>query len=92
MLWSTGGKLALVNVAPEVLEVFAITKLNQVFRINNKDDAGLELEPDETTDTEHDEDPGTESAGVPSRLIPPKPSRSGAVKLPLPRQEPESMQ
>jgi anti-sigma B factor antagonist len=71
---TAGGRLILCNIAPEVYEVFEITKLNKLFNIQRG---------------EGDDDPGAEMGGVRSRLIPPKPARgqSGALQPPPPEPE-----
>ena len=73
-LHNVGGKLMLCNIAPDIYELFEITKLDKFFGLKK---------PRE--DDEDDEDDG--GAGVPARLIPPKPSGGGSVKRPPPEPE-----
>jgi anti-sigma B factor antagonist len=61
-----GGELILCNIAPEIHEVFEITKLNKVFRIERGRFEG---------------GPDVELGGVASRLKPPKPSGGSSVAL-----------
>ena len=69
-----GGELILCNIAPQIYEIFEITKLNKLFRIEQ---GGFEGGPD------------VELGGVPSRPKPPKPSdeSSAALRQPPPESE-----
>src|SRR2546422_8507154 len=41
-LASAGGKLILCNIAPQIYEVFEITKLNRLFKIEKEEQAALQ--------------------------------------------------
>jgi anti-sigma B factor antagonist len=77
-LHEIGGELILCNIDPFIYEVFEITGLDKFFKIEKP-----RKKPRE--DDEDDDDDG--GAGVPARLIPPKPSGGGHVKLPPPSPE-----
>src|SRR5262249_51807878 len=68
------GELILCNIAPQIYEIFEITKLNKLFRIER---GGFEGGPD------------VELGGVASRPKPPKPSdeSSAALRQPPPESE-----
>lgn len=68
-------QFSLVEVNARVFELFAATGLNKAFDIQN----------DEDDEAEDDLDDG--QAGVPSRLIRPKPSGGSSKKLPPPSPE-----
>ncbi|HYH66008.1 MAG TPA: STAS domain-containing protein [Urbifossiella sp.] len=65
------GWLKVINLSPDVAEVFRITRLDRILDCHDRGDGGG-----------GDDDEG--GAGVPARLRPPAPSGGGAVALPPP--------
>jgi anti-sigma B factor antagonist len=66
-----GGQLILCNIDPQIEEVFTITRLNKLFRIQRYPD----------------EDPDDHCGGVGAQLKPRRPSGDGSVALPPPPSE-----
>ena len=81
-LFKLGRRLAIANAVPQIQEFLETTKINRIIK-----DEG---EFDESKIPPNDEDdPDAEPNGVPARLIPPKPSNSGSLRLWQPPAEPE---
>src|ERR687883_1318461 len=76
-LQQAGGKLILCNIDPQIYEVFEITKLDKFFKFEKRD--MLHGWRRKLREDEEDDDSG--GAGVPARLIPPKPSGGGFIRL-----------
>jgi anti-sigma B factor antagonist len=79
-LRNLGGQLTLYRVIPQILEIFTLTKLDKILRIQEDDrsEDHLGSDPDDDEDLQ---------GGVKSRLIPPKPSGKDGAALPLPPSE-----
>jgi anti-sigma B factor antagonist len=73
-LTSKGGRLSFCNVIPQIYEVFAITKLDKLFKTEPYTD---------------EDDPDADLSGVPARLKPPKPTGGASVSLKQPEPDGE---